>query len=388
MKKWRIAIGIFVDILILAAVGYGVSNLLLGYLILNEAWPKAELLDAVQYFTVDSAVLMGIAALMSLINNIAVAAGKKPCGFVAGFKVVAVVAELITAGITVGYLVPFAKMGGWDLVYDLNYNLALHVVAPVLGLLSLIIANRPRLKLAAGLLGLVAPVLYGGVMIPLIIFGVLPKGKYPFMDISGQEWWVSAIWAGSFVLGAILLGILVVALHNIPKGAIECSAEKSEDPFVEEEVPQESVEAEEVAPQSESDLSAPAPEPGPEPQVEEPVAEEPKPEEPKPEEPKPEPKPVARPTTIRTATRRPVPVQPRPAKPKATTAAAASRVPARVYHITKQANSGLWQVKLAGGNKAIRVFNTQAEAIAFTKGLVESRGGSYRIHSVSGKIRK
>jgi hypothetical protein len=59
----------------------------------------------------------------------------------------------------------------------------------------------------------------------------------------------------------------------------------------------------------------------------------------------------------------------------------------RAYHITKQP-SGKWQVKLANGEKVIRLFDTQAEAIAFTKGLVESRGGSYRIHSVKGKIRK
>jgi hypothetical protein len=60
---------------------------------------------------------------------------------------------------------------------------------------------------------------------------------------------------------------------------------------------------------------------------------------------------------------------------------------ARVYHISKQA-SGKWQVKLATGEKAIKLFDTQALAIDYAKALVKSQGGSIRIHSVKGKLRK
>lgn len=60
----------------------------------------------------------------------------------------------------------------------------------------------------------------------------------------------------------------------------------------------------------------------------------------------------------------------------------------RVYHVSKQADSGKWQVKLATGVKAIRLFDTQDEAIAYAKGLVKTMGGSIRVHSVKGKMRK
>ena len=60
---------------------------------------------------------------------------------------------------------------------------------------------------------------------------------------------------------------------------------------------------------------------------------------------------------------------------------------ARVYHISKH-TSGQWQIKLATSDKVIKILPTQAEAIAYAKGLVESRGGSVRVHSVKGKIRK
>lgn len=60
----------------------------------------------------------------------------------------------------------------------------------------------------------------------------------------------------------------------------------------------------------------------------------------------------------------------------------------RVYHISRQASTGAWQVKLATGKRAIRVFKTQAAAINFAKGLVRTRGGSIRIHTKKGRLRK
>ena len=61
---------------------------------------------------------------------------------------------------------------------------------------------------------------------------------------------------------------------------------------------------------------------------------------------------------------------------------------ARTYHISKHFPSGKWQVKLANGEKAIKLFDTQLEAINHAKGLVKSQGGSIRVHSLQGRIRK
>ena len=61
----------------------------------------------------------------------------------------------------------------------------------------------------------------------------------------------------------------------------------------------------------------------------------------------------------------------------------------RTYHIsTTKSLLGKWQVKLAGGEKAIKVCATQQEAIDFTRELVKSQGGSIRLHSLDGRIRK
>ena len=61
---------------------------------------------------------------------------------------------------------------------------------------------------------------------------------------------------------------------------------------------------------------------------------------------------------------------------------------ARTYHISKASSGSGWQVRLANGKKAIKIFKTQKEAIDYAKGLVKSQGGSIRIHSVKGKLRK
>lgn len=57
------------------------------------------------------------------------------------------------------------------------------------------------------------------------------------------------------------------------------------------------------------------------------------------------------------------------------------------YHVTKH-QSGKWQVKKAGGTRAIKLFDTQAEAISFAKEKSEKQDNNVIIHKKNGKIRK
>ena len=59
----------------------------------------------------------------------------------------------------------------------------------------------------------------------------------------------------------------------------------------------------------------------------------------------------------------------------------------RNYHVSKR-EDGKWQVKFAGGEKAIKLFSTQAEAIAYAKKLAENQEGGISIHKKDGKMRK
>ena len=59
----------------------------------------------------------------------------------------------------------------------------------------------------------------------------------------------------------------------------------------------------------------------------------------------------------------------------------------RNYHVSFR-DDGKWQVKFAKGNRALKLFDTQAEAIAFAKQKAENQDGSITIHKKDGKIRK
>lgn len=57
------------------------------------------------------------------------------------------------------------------------------------------------------------------------------------------------------------------------------------------------------------------------------------------------------------------------------------------YHIKKR-DDGKWEVELAKGRKAIKLFSTQKEAIEFAKTRAGNNEGNITIHKVDGKIRK
>ena len=57
------------------------------------------------------------------------------------------------------------------------------------------------------------------------------------------------------------------------------------------------------------------------------------------------------------------------------------------YHISLR-EDGKWQVKLQKGTKPLKLFDTQAEAIAFAKEKAKNQEGTITIHKVNGQIRK
>ena len=76
--------------------------------------------------------------------------------------------------------------------------------------------------------------------------------------------------------------------------------------------------------------------------------------------------------------------QPAPAKQEQTAAKPATKT----YHISLRKSDGMWQVKAAGAEKAIKLFNTQAEAIEYCKPLAENQDANIMIHKKDGSFRK
>ncbi len=55
----------------------------------------------------------------------------------------------------------------------------------------------------------------------------------------------------------------------------------------------------------------------------------------------------------------------------------------RTYHLVKRAD-GKWEVKFAGGQKAIKLFDTQKEAMEYSKKMAKNQGGSMLVHNSKG----
>lgn len=99
-------------------------------------------------------------------------------------------------------------------------------------------------------------------------------------------------------------------------------------------------------------------------------------------------KPAAKKPAVKAAPAKKAPAKkPAPAKAKkpAPKKAAAPANNTRVYHVSKRAEDGKWAVKFAGGEKAIKLFATKAEAEAYTKKMAENQGGVMLTHASKGK---
>ena len=64
----------------------------------------------------------------------------------------------------------------------------------------------------------------------------------------------------------------------------------------------------------------------------------------------------------------------------------------KVYHISKRASDGKWAIKFAGGEKAIKLFDTKQEAMAYGDSLAGNQNGIVLVHASkgtkAGKIQK
>ncbi|MDE5545999.1 MAG: DUF2188 domain-containing protein [Anaeroplasmataceae bacterium] len=62
-----------------------------------------------------------------------------------------------------------------------------------------------------------------------------------------------------------------------------------------------------------------------------------------------------------------------------------------IYHVSKRDNNGReWKVFIQGSTRVIKLFDTQAEALAYAKNLCKNKndGSTVMLHGLDGKMRK
>lgn len=56
----------------------------------------------------------------------------------------------------------------------------------------------------------------------------------------------------------------------------------------------------------------------------------------------------------------------------------------KVYHVSKRASDGKWQVKIRGSEKVIKLFNTKPEAEAYCEKMAQNQGATLLVHKSKG----
>lgn len=57
----------------------------------------------------------------------------------------------------------------------------------------------------------------------------------------------------------------------------------------------------------------------------------------------------------------------------------------RVYHVVKRPEDNKWAVKYAGGEKVIKLFATQKEAVEYSKKMAKNQDGKMLVHNSKGE---
>lgn len=315
--------------------------------------------QAFQFFTVISNILVAFAALLIIPFYLVSYLKNKNYlnSVVQTIKLITVVMITITFLMVIIFLAPATPDYGW---FD-RYQLFLHMLTPIVTMVSFIFLEYAfKLKFRYTFIPAIVVLAYGTFYIIYSLnapigtdvdwYGFLFKPGERIAPVHGEVTWLNLIiFAAESLGGAVVFGILFWLLNKIMNLIfIGYTIEETN------EAPNEVVKEQEIT--EESEVNQPINESSSDEVVEEVKEEKP------------------------TQTKK---------NNKTNNGTAKYKDGARVYHIARSKFvSKHWQVKLAGGERAIKIFDTQAEAIAFAKELVKTQGGSIRIHSMKGQIRK
>ncbi len=335
-------------------------------------------------FTVNSNIFLVIVGLLFLIIGIIdLAEGKAMPQWIMQLKLAVTTLISVTFLTVIFYIAPLWRITDTNIIAYEGANLFLHILAPIVAIFGFCLFDvetkiKWRWTSLLPLLVVVYGIVYG---VLLITSRDLSLDIYNFVHAEGGTFdvfrmivFIVIMLVGTFALTNLWWSLNLASFKHTEKKELR-KKEKAEttsenvEPVKEEEKPV-VVQKEEVKPVQSAPVAAAA-------------AQQAKTES------QPTAKVVTKPASQPAAANKPAP-QPAPVK-KVVTKPANNLYNGntRTYHIsTTKSLLGKWQVKLAGGEKAIKVCATQQEAIDFTRELVKSQGGSIRLHSLDGRIRK
>lgn len=382
MSKREKTFSIISIVLNILTIGAVIGSFVYSFFLTGEEALMAKGFKSLKFYTVLSNLLLAILTVPLLVHEIMGLKdeNKSVPLYATILKFLGVAGTTITFLTVVCFLSPMEVInGGSYFTMFIGSNFIYHLVAPLLALISFtIFESNSHLKFKETPFGLISVVAYAIFYILNLKFHFMTNGKdnvydwYGFLGNDGNRsiWIVVVImlvasyaiclllWALKLLFGHLLFAKVPMPIEE--KAETEKQEESKENEKIEETKEPEQVKEEEPKKEAQSEESEDKPEETQEPSDEEIDVEIDDTNEDK---------------NQKSSTKIP--------SNKTNTYNGKTRT----YHISKVEGKG-WQVKLATGKKAIKYFPTQKEAIAYAKSLSLSQGGSVRIHSVKGKMRK
>ena len=317
--KVKNIISIILNLLTVAAVIVGIL-ICFGIIAIPGA-QQVQVTGLVAFFSVFSALFIGVAALIGFIGNIFSLKTNRPVSsLVFGFRLMAAVSGIVTFIFVLVYLLPTGSTG------ELAQKIILYFIIPLMltaTVMFLDVDKRWSFKLT--FLGPVIVIVYIAYTLPLTLMGVW-QDVYEFASyFTAPNWWKGLLLIAILVFGSYGIGALIWLVNRVIYLIFVGDS-------VDEEITEEEEAIAKVVEVTKEDEA-----------IEEEVVEEVK---------------------------------------------SSGYIGPRVYHISRHKQDDRWQVKFANGKRALKVTNTQAEAIVYAKQLIKANGGSLRVHSVKGRIRK
>ncbi len=366
-----------------------IVNLLLGLMVLvislnaffgwwaplRQSLPSGAM--AFSDFTLDAAILFMVSAFITFpFDIIALTRGAYEIPhWVRSLKLVAVATLVTSLLFSLIYIYPLSgetKQDPNELVNVVD-TLWIRTLLPILSLVSFMtVEHETRLNLFESLLAIVPSAIYFASLLPLI-YGSTIGDPYPILEAEEPTNLMPVIYGLVIILGVFLVALIIIPIRNRIDRAWSrtvtiASAESAQ-------LSSAVKRAEAVGQESLAPLPGKEPDPAAAPIVEESPAEGAKDE-------------VDVSYADEDSEEEEELLERQEAEELRKKGPGFYNGRARVYHISRQKDGVRWQVRLATGKRAIRLFPTQKEALAYAKELCLRNGGSIRIHSLKGKMRR
>lgn len=177
-------------------------------------------IGCLQFYTVDSNLILAISCIAMAINEVVCLSRKnaKIAQAITTFKYISVCLVAVTFLVVAFLLAPgTGSFAGYVQIMFYDSKLFHHFLCPILGFVSFIFFETDNdVSLSDAFFALIPTIVYAIVAVVLNVVYVI-DGPYPFLQVTEQPVYISAIWGVAIIGSAYLFAWAIYKLRNLYK---------------------------------------------------------------------------------------------------------------------------------------------------------------------------